>query len=445
MLTAEQNRLLTEVGPGTPMGGLLRRYWMPVAGVSEFDRTPIKAVRLFGEDLVLYRDMGGTFGLVDRHCPHRRADLSYGFVEEHGIRCNYHGWCFDEAGACLEQPFEDVANPDARFRDKVRITSYPVETKGGLVWVYMGPAPVPLLPDWEPFNWPNGFVQIVTSTIPCNWLQCQENSIDPVHFEWMHRNWTVRLGGQNGPYGKKHLKIDFKEFAYGFTYHRLMEDMPEDHERWTIGRIALWPNCLGPNQHFEWRVPIDDENTLFVQWHFTRVPTEREPYVQGSIPAWEGPVVDPFTGRFITSHIANQDFLAWAGQGRIADRTKEMLGLSDRGIILMRKQFLADLAAVERGEDPKGIIRDPAVNRNIELPIVSRALLRDGLPLAEMLADPSIDPRNGFTGQAGQPEAVRIAFLDAMGLDPDGSVRDAGTNFLVNASAGASKTRMVWS
>ncbi len=445
MLSAEQNRLLTEVGPGTKMGNLLRRYWMPVAGESEFDRQPIKTVRVFGEDLVLYRDLHGTYGLVDRHCPHRRADLSYGFVEENGVRCNYHGWCFDASGACVEQPFDDLANPDARFRDKVRITSYPVATKGGLVWAYMGPQPAPLLPDWEPFNWKNGFVQIVTAVIPCNWLQCQENSIDPVHFEWMHRNWTVRLGGRNGPYGKKHLKIDFKEFEYGFTYHRLMEGMSDDHERWTIGRIALWPNCLGPNQHFEWRVPIDDENTLSVIWHFTRVPNEREPYVQSSIPAWEGPVVDPVTGRFITSHVTNQDFLAWAGQGRIADRTKEMLGAGDRGIIMMRKQFLADLAAIERGDDPKGIIRDAARNANITLPIVSRRLLIEGLPLGVMLDDPSIDPRNGFTLQAGQPEWVRLAFLDAMGLDPDGGVRDEGTNFLVNASTGATNSRMVWS
>ena len=443
MLTEEQNRLLTQVGPGTPMGNLLRRYWMPIAGVSEFDRQPIKAVRLFGEDLVLYRDLGGTFGLVDRHCPHRRADLSYGFVENCGIRCNYHGWLFDENGNCREQPFEDVANPDAHFRDKVTTAAYPVELKGGLVWAYMGPLPVPLLPDWEPFHWDNGFVQIVTSTIPCNWLQCQENSIDPVHFEWMHRNWTVRLGDALGPYGKKHTRIDFKEFDYGFTYHRLMEDMPEDHERWTVGRIALWPNCLGPNQHFEWRVPIDDENTLFVMWHFTRVPTESEPYVQASIPAWEGPVVDPRTGRFITSHIANQDFLAWAGQGRIADRTREMLGISDRGIIMMRRQFFADLAAIERGEDPKGIIRDPAINHDIRLPIVSREMLTQGLPLAEMLADPSIDPRNGFINQAGQPDSVRREFLLAMGLEADGSIREDGATFLVGASD--KKTRMVWS
>jgi 5,5'-dehydrodivanillate O-demethylase oxygenase subunit len=443
MLTEEQNVLLTRVGLGTPMGDLLRRYWMPVAGVSEFEKLSIKPLRVFGEDLVLYRDLHGTFGLVDRHCPHRRADLSYGFVEDCGIRCNYHGWRFDEAGNCLEQPFEDVANPDANFKSKVHVTAYPVETKGGLVWAYLGPQPAPLLPDWEPFSWPNGFVQIITSVIPCNWLQCQENSIDPVHFEWMHRNWSVRLKGETGPYGKKHTRIDFKEFEYGFTYHRLVEDMPEDHERWTVGRIALWPNCLGPNQHFEWRVPIDDENTLFVQWHFTRVPHEREPYVQESIPTWEGPVTDPFTGRFISSHIANQDFIAWAGQGRITDRTKEALGISDRGVIMMRKQFLDDLKRIERGEDPKGIIRDPSINHRIELPIVSRELLTEGVSLAEMLDDPSLDPRNGFPNQYGQPEAVRVAFLEAMGLDPNGEIAD-GSAFLATASA-ASKKRMVWS
>jgi 5,5'-dehydrodivanillate O-demethylase len=443
MLTAEQNRLLTEVGPGTPMGNLLRRYWMPIAGVSEFDTVAIKPVRLFGEDLVLYKDLEGRFGLVDRHCPHRRADLSYGFVESCGIRCNYHGWLFDGSGRCLEQPFDDLAHPEARFREKVRITSYPVETLGGLIWAYLGPQPAPLLPNWEPFTWKNGFVQISKAIIPCNWFQCQENAIDPIHFEWMHRNWTVRLKGDLGPYGKRHVRIDFKEFEYGFTYHRLVEGMPEDHPRWTIGRIALWPNCLGPNQHFEWRVPIDDENTLFIMWHFTPVPKERRPYVQQSIPTWEGPVIDPQTGRFITSHIANQDFVAWVGQGVVADRTKEMLSPSDRGIIMMRKRFFEDLKRIERGEDPSGLVRDPARNVCIMLPILSREMLTEGLPLAEMLADPSIDPRNGFPNQAGQPESVRLAFLDAMGLDPNGEIVERGTEFLVTAGA-APKNRMVW-
>jgi 5,5'-dehydrodivanillate O-demethylase len=177
---------------------------------------------------------------------------------------------------------------------------------------------------------------------------------------------------------------------------------------------------------------------------FYPVPHEREPYVQDGIPTWEAPIVDPLTGRFISSHIVNQDAIAWAGQGRIADRTKEHLSPSDRGIILMRKRFLDDLERIERGEDPKAIIRDPAINVAIPLPIVSRRLFVEGVPLAEMLADPSIDPRNGFNLHYGQPEYVRVAFLEAMGLDPYEEKRERGAGVLVEAST-AAKTRMVWS
>ena len=423
------------------MGELLRRYWMPIAAEDEFDRNPIKTVRLMGEDLVLYRDLSGTYGLVDRHCPHRRADLSYGFVENCGIRCNYHGWRFDEAGRCLEQPYEDGANPEARFREKIHITSYPIETKGGLVWAYLGPQPAPLLPNYEPFLWKNGFVQIVFATIPCNWLQCQENSIDPVHFEWMHRNWTVRLKGETGPYGKKHVRVGFDEFEYGFVYKRLVEGMEESHARWQTGRICLWPNGLGPLSHTEYRVPIDDHNTLSVTWHFTRVPNEREPYVQTTIPSWEGPIRDPRTGRWITSHVMNQDFVAWVGQGAIADRTQEHLATSDRGVIAMRKRFFEDMERIERGEDPKGIVRDPARNVCITLPIIDIELYTEGLPIAEMLGDPGLDPRKGYPFQIGQPEAVRLAYMDAMGLDPDALV-ESGAGFL--SAAGANTSRRVW-
>ena len=111
MLTAARNDLLTRVGPGTPMGDLLRRYWQPIGGASELEKNPIKPIRLMGENLVLYKDLSGTFGLVDRHCPHRRADMSYGWVEACGIRCSYHGWRYDETGACIDQPYEDTTNP----------------------------------------------------------------------------------------------------------------------------------------------------------------------------------------------------------------------------------------------------------------------------------------------------------------------------------------------
>jgi len=443
VLTEEQNRTLTQVGPGKPMGELLRRYWQPIGGASEFDNISVKPIRLLGEDLVLYKDLSGAFGLVQRHCPHRRADLSYGFVENCGLRCNYHGWLWDENGRCVEQPFEDTAHPDARFKDKVHATAYPVKVQRGLLWAYLGPQPAPLLPNWEPFFWENGYVQVITAVVPCNWFQGQENSIDPVHFEWMHSNWSRRLKGQTG-YAGRHLRIEFKEFEYGFTYHRLVEGMTEEHERWAIGRIALWPNCLGPNQHFEWRVAIDDENTLFVIWHWTPVPIERWPYVQGRIPTWEAPVIDPLTGRFVTTHIDNQDFVAWCGQGTVADRTKEHIGPSDLGIILMRKRFMDDLARIERGEDPSGLIRDPAKNERIMLPIADRKYLVEGKSLADMLADPFTDPRQ-FITIAGQPRSVTAEVYAAMGLDAEGNALEDVRADRVFAEVGASgKKGVAW-
>ena len=290
MLSDEQNRRLTQVGAGTPMGELLRRYWMPIAAVAELDDKATKPMRLLGEDLVLYRDQAGTYGLLDRHCAHRRADLSYGWVEGCGLRCNYHGWVWDHTGKCLEQPFEEVTNPEAHFKDRVRIKAYPVEAKAGLLWAYLGPPPIPLVPTWEPFTWRNGFVQIVFSEVPCNWFQCQENSIDPVHFEWLHGNWTRVLQGDKGPKPPTHLKIGFEEFEYGFVYRRVLEGQSESDELWTVGRTCLWPNCLFTGGHFEWRVPIDDENMLSVGWFFDRVPNEMEPFTQDRIPYWYSPI-----------------------------------------------------------------------------------------------------------------------------------------------------------
>ncbi len=270
--------ILTKTGAGTPMGELLRRYWWPIAGASELDRPGTLPVRLMGEDLVLYKDFGGKYGLLDRHCRHRRADLSYGYVEQCGLRCNYHGWLYDADGSCLAQPYEDIAHPDAHLRDEIRIKAYPIEEVGGLLWAYLGPEPRPLVPDWEFFSWKNGFRQIVKAEVPCNWFQCQENSIDPVHFEWTHSNWGVRLAGAAGPYTAQHVKVDFSEFDYGFQYKRIRTDTSEHDRLWTVGRVCLWPNGLFTGNHVEFRVPVDDENTLSVMWHFSRVPRECEPY-----------------------------------------------------------------------------------------------------------------------------------------------------------------------
>ncbi len=415
MLTSEQNELLTRVGPGTPMGELLRRYWQPIAGVSEFDDRATKQVRLMGEDLVLYKDLSGGFGLVDRHCPHRRSDLSYGFVENCGLRCNYHGWLFGADGSCLEQPYEDTVSTGTSHRDKVKVKAYPVRTLGGLLWAYLGPLPAPELPEWEAFGWTNGFVQIVLSEIPCNWLQGQENSIDPVHFEWMHANWSVRLRGNRGPYAPKHLKLDFQEFDHGYTYRRIREDTDDQHALWTVGRVCLWPNGLFTGDHFEYRVPIDDTNMLSVGWFYNRVPREQEPYVQASIPTWRGPIVNEETGEWITTHVMNQDFIAWLGQGAIADRTQEHLGRSDRGVGMIRRQFMRDMERIAEGEDPKAIIRDPAAARSIVLPIADRRPVDEGYSLEELRAGKSFH-HTRFMFQAGQPEAVRAAQEEAMGM-----------------------------
>jgi 5,5'-dehydrodivanillate O-demethylase len=414
LLTPANNDLLTRVGPGTPMGELLRRYWQPVAGASEFEKNSIKPVRLLGENLVLYKDISGQFGLVDRHCPHRRADMSYGWVEARGIRCSYHGWRYDESGECVEQPYEDTANPKPS-KAGCAIKAYPVRECAGLLFAYMGPLPAPELPVWEPFLWPNGFREIVLADVPCNWFQAQENSIDPVHFEWMHDNWSNRMRG-SGANAPKHLKLKFEEFEHGFTYKRVREGQSEEDRYWTVGRVALWPNGFYLGRHFEWRVPVDDENTLSVTWFFVRVPKGREPYVQNSVPTWWAPIKDE-SGRWIVSHVINQDIVAWVGQGTIADRTKENLRSSDVGIGMMRNRFFAELEAIRAGRDPWGVIRDPAKARNIELPDMAREANVNGITLAEFEHDPVLKQRlREFRHHAGQPSEVRRAFCEAMGI-----------------------------
>lgn len=432
MLSKERNELLTRVGPGTAMGDYLRRYWIPIAGASEFDTRETKAVRLMCEDLVLYKDQSGTFGLVDRQCPHRRADLSYGFVEKTGIRCNYHGWLMNEKGDCIEQPYEDTANPKNPLRDKCKTKAYPVKEMGGLLWTYMGPSPAPELPVHEPFTRKNCFREIGISDIPCNWFQCQENSIDPVHFEWMHDNWSIRQTGKTGPYATKHLKLDFEEFEHGFVYRRVREGQPEGSTLWTVGRVFLWPLGFYLGGHYEWRVPVDDENTLSVTWFSYRVPKEQEPYEQKRVPTWFSPIKKE-DGRWIDSHVINQDIVAWVGQGVISDRTKEMLGASDRGISMIRNRFFEELEAVKQGKDPKGTIRDPEKAKFVDLPNANPEFYRDGFTREQFKQHPLLASRlKRFPFLYGQPREVREEFCRAVGIDENGE-------FLADKAAVAAK------
>ncbi len=248
MLSKRDNELLTRVGPGAPMGQLMRRYWHPIAGSAELDASPFrtKEVRLLGEDLVLYRDRAGRLGLIDRWCSHRRVNLAYGVVEEDGLRCQYHGWKFDHTGACVEQPFEETVHPDGRFKGKCGIAGYGVEELAGLIFAYLGPQPAPLLPRWEPLVWDNVVRDIAVTELPCNWLQCQENSVDPTHSEWLHGYFGsyVRTlpgrGGQPVPnqiprIGRRHQKIGFDVFDYGIIKRRVQEGGSEEDEDWHMG------------------------------------------------------------------------------------------------------------------------------------------------------------------------------------------------------------------
>ncbi len=369
MLSMEDNERLTRVGRGTPMGELLRRYWHPVAAVAELDEQPVKSVRLLGEDLVLYRDGSGQYGLLDRHCPHRRADLAHGFVQQRGIRCSYHGLCFDHTGACLSIPFSEVKRRDSAPKEQLGTRAAAVEVKAGMLWAYLGPHPAPLVPDWD-FYYRPGYKQIAFTTVPCNWFQCQENSIDPVHLEWLHERWTLAMAGSTEQV-PRHIQLRFEEFEYGFTYHRIFDDTDEEHDLWRIGRVCLWPYGLFTDR-IEWRVPIDDQSTLSVAWLLDPLPGGRE-YHQQRIPSWHAPLRDPETGRLITSHQMNQDFAAWLGQGVCADRTLERLTKSDQGIVMMRRRFLEEMRKVEAGAgDPKATLRDPRLNDRVRLPYAER-------------------------------------------------------------------------
>jgi 5,5'-dehydrodivanillate O-demethylase len=378
MLSRAENELLTRVGPGTGMGNLLRRYWHPVAALAEMEGRWTMRVRILGEDLVLYRDRAGRFGLLAEFCPHRRASLAYGIPERDGLRCPYHGWKFDGAGRCLEQPNEPEGSA---FKDKIVTSGYPVQELGGLLWAYLGPAPAPLLPRYDGFVVPGTIRHVGKAVIPCNWLQIMENSVDPVHTEWLHGRLYQFIKEKDGitvAISKHHKKIAFDEFDYGIIKRRLLEGQTEDVDDWRVGHPVVFPNILAVGSGgglwrqyvFQIRVPIDDTHTQHYWWH-AYVPPERAhvpPHLLEKVPVYEPPIVDA-NGEYLLEYIHAQDIMAWVTQGPIADRTVENLGASDRGLTLYRRMLFRELKKVEAGEDPICVIRDPEKNRVIELPL----------------------------------------------------------------------------
>lgn len=378
MLTAEQNEMLTRVGPGTPMGNLMRRYWQPIAAASELQGRWTKRVRLLGEDLVLFRDRQGRRGLVAEYCPHRRASLAYGIPSEDGIRCPYHGWEFSREGACLDQPNEPN---NQSFKDKVRTAAYPVEELGGLLFAYMGPAEArPLLPRWDGFVAEGAIRMLGRTLLPINWLQIMENSADPIHTEWLHGHHYEFQKEQEGvkvAISARHEKIAFREFEFGMTKHRLLAGQSEDSDDWRVGHPLVFPNMLAVgngDDHmrsyaFQIRVPVDDTHTMHL-WYTAYLPQDasRVPArLRDTVHVYDVPLLDK-DGEYLVETVDNQDMMAWCTQGAIADRTIENLGSTDQGIAVYRRMLRREMKKVEQGLDPMAIVRDPVKNQCIDLP-----------------------------------------------------------------------------
>lgn len=370
-MTPEQNTTLTSVGKGTPMGELLRRYWHPVGLSSDFKEPRIKKVKLLGEELVLYRDQSGALGLIDKRCAHRGASLEHGIIERRGIRCAYHGWQYDAQGRCVDRPNEPEGDPG---KSRVSVKSYPVLERGEMVFAYLGPSPVPEFPLFDLFKGGNVIKTIGYAAVPVNWLQIMENSMDPVHVEWLHGHFYKQEKGSSAPpfdtFAKHHVKIAFEEFEYGIIKKRLLEGQVEEESTdWTTGHPLIFPNMLlvGDTRvnQFQIRVPMDDSTTMHY-WYNCFHPAEGVD-IPADYPttAFEVPIRDA-RGEYIKDYVDGQDIMMWESQGTINDRTLEHLGSSDRGIVQYRRMLLREANKVASGEDPICVFRQPVP---ISLPI----------------------------------------------------------------------------
>jgi 5,5'-dehydrodivanillate O-demethylase oxygenase subunit len=381
MLTQEQNERLTRVGPGTPMGELMRRYWHPVAAKAQLLERKVVPVRLFGEDLVLFIDGQGRIGLVSDRCAHRLVKLDTAYTTEHGLRCAYHGWTYDTHGQCVDQPGEPAAS---RLKDKVKLRSYPVQELAGLLFAYLGPDPVPLLPRWDRLVWDNVFRVICFIKIPCNWLQCMENTPDPVHATFLHgqffKDWLKKQGIKDERVHKLAdgfsipvVKHDYAIGKYGIDRRWLLEGQTAEKNIWSESLPLVFPDihCTSGNgRHtFGWRMPIDDTNTMEVVIRgFDPGPGAKVPK-QDPVPYCEIPMIDEQGNYTALQTVTGQDVMVWVAQGPIMDRTQEILGSSDRGIVLYRKFLMEQMELVQAGNDPINVFRDPAENQCLSLPV----------------------------------------------------------------------------
>jgi 5,5'-dehydrodivanillate O-demethylase len=379
MLTAAENERLTRVGPGTPAGEWLRRYWHPIAlsdcwegiktlwqcdepvtfngragtvashggQLGTFGGKPT-AVRLLGEDLVLYRDGSGHPGLIQRRCPHRGASFEHGRIRPDGIECCYHGWRFDQAGTCLDMPAEPA---ETAFKDKVHALTYPVHEMGGMLWAYLGPGEPPILPRLDVVAREDGVRAVENFGLwPANYMQILENSPDNTHTGILHGG----TGGERADiWGREIPQCTWTEDEWGIicvarrqnydrVSHILMPTTNRLPQPWPGGKFK-WPRHSAI-----FRTPVDDTHTLVLSAVFT-------PFVDGQAPELPPGHTFDITEQLHVHRL--QDYEAIASQGEIYDRGEERLGASDRGVILLRRIIMEAIDAVERGEDPKGVFR----------------------------------------------------------------------------------------
>ena len=396
MLTKEQNQLVTRVGPGTPMGEVMRRYWMPVLLSREIpapDSPPVR-VKLLGEELVAFRDTAGTVGLVEEYCPHRLASLFLGRNEERGLRCVYHGWKFDVTGACVDMPSEPATST---FKERVSITSYPVVEKAGVVWAYLGPADrQPPLPDMEWMRAPDTHVFVSVTEEYCNYLQCVEGGIDTAHSSFLHNNDLSDHSGYRQISTNPKLEVLKSDFGFQYAsirdlgeqnYVRLYTFVMPFHQirsQQLAARTGEGRQRIPTNAGHMW-VPIDDERTLVFNWlHAVEDDKPLTPeYVEqaetsfGRGPEGENRVrhrtrtndwgIDREMQRAVTYTgifgLNTQDLAAQESMGPIVDRSREHLGTSDLAVIAYRQILLDAIEAVQRGDEPPGV--DPSAYRDL--------------------------------------------------------------------------------
>ncbi len=389
MLSREQNDLVTQTGAGTPGGKLLRSYWQPIATSEEMpiggDPIPIKTM---GEELVLFRGDADQLGLIGLHCAHRGSDLSYGRVENGGLRCLYHGWLFDIDGKCIDQPAESEEN---KFCQKVRHPAYPVQDKGGVIWCYMGEGKAPLIPDFQ-FLTCAAENRIAFRVIQeSNWLQGLESSTDPAHTSYLHRMASGTSNARNAGDGRffgddTRPKLSIEHTSFGVRIHSLRKMATgENYLRVNnyIYPCGTTPVTVPPKvegYQGRWYVPIDDETHCRFEFFYSPKPVDKDGLRQvradnvGSdlrhIRRADNRYLqdrdeqrrdDTFCGmgRYIPAH----DAYAIESQGRIQDRTQEHLGSTDIVIIEVRKALLDAIKKMQAGGEAPGLLRDPKQNQ----------------------------------------------------------------------------------